>query len=172
MTPEPTLIEFVLFNQWANKTLLALCGRLDAEAAHASVAGGYGSIRDTFHHILKAETSFLKRIHGVSPDPGFNWEDAPTFAALSEYVDVVAAAFLRTLEQVPPTQNVREEGDGWQFDYQARLIFMSLVYHGVAHRTDITTYLNARGVAVPELDVWAYQDAYPERFAARVRKDL
>ena len=53
------------------------------------------------------------------------------------------------------------------FDYQARLIFMSVVYHGIAHRTDITTLLNSKGVRLPELDVWGYCDAYPERFQSR-----
>jgi hypothetical protein len=47
---------------------------------------------------------------------------------------------------------------------------MSVAYHGIAHRTDLTTFLNRAGVALPELDVWAYQAAYPERFQARVIK--
>jgi hypothetical protein len=65
---------------------------------------------------------------------------------------------------------VHEEGNGWTFDYQARLIFMSVVYHGIAHRTDITTVLNNKGISLPELDVWGYQSAYPERFQSRVVK--
>jgi uncharacterized damage-inducible protein DinB len=47
---------------------------------------------------------------------------------------------------------------------------MSVVYHGIAHRTDITTALNKAGVALPELDVWGYESAYPERFQAKVTK--
>ncbi len=75
-----------------------------------------------------------------------------------------------TIQRVPPTQNVHEEDNNWTFDYQARLIFMSLTYHGIAHRTDITTFLNSRGVTLPELDVWGYQAAYPDRFQAKVTK--
>ncbi len=77
---------------------------------------------------------------------------------------------LDTLQRVPATQNVHEADDGWAFDYQARLIFMSVVYHGIAHRTDITTVLNNKGIPLPELDVWGYQSAYPERFQSRVVK--
>jgi hypothetical protein len=82
----------------------------------------------------------------------------------------VAEAFTDTLARVPPTQHVHEEGNDWTFDYHARLIFMSLVYHGVAHRTDITTFLTSQGIAVPELDVWAYQAAYPDRFQATITR--
>lgn len=56
------------------------------------------------------------------------------------------------------------------FDYQARLIFMSLAYHGVAHRTDVTTFLNGKGLQLPELDVWEYQSAYPDRFQAKLSR--
>lgn len=170
MQPEPTLIEFALFNQWANQQLLAVCSKLEDTTTGITIDGGYGSIHATFCHILRAETSFLQRIHGTSPEPDFSWEAHPSFTQLSAYADKVAVAFLETLTSIPPTQNVHEEGNGWAFDYQARLLFMSLTYHGIAHRTDITTYLNAQGVAVPELDVWAYQETYPKRFQAQIRK--
>jgi uncharacterized damage-inducible protein DinB len=170
LQPEPTLMEFARFNQWANQTLLAACAALEANVATSAIPGGYGSIHETFCHVLRAEASFLKRIHGARPEPGFKWEDRPSFEALAEYEGVLAEALLQTIETVQPTHNVHEAGNGWVFDYQARLIFMSIAYHGIAHRTDITTYLSARGVAVPELDVWAYQEAYPERFQAVVGK--
>ena len=63
MQPEPTLIEFVLFNQWANQKLLATCASLEDSTALVTIDGGYGSIHETFCHILRAEASFLKRIH-------------------------------------------------------------------------------------------------------------
>lgn len=168
--PEPTLVEFVLYNQWANQQLLAICMTLDEEMLTAIIPGGYGSILETFGHLLQAEASFLKRIHGTGPQPTFQWEEGPSLAQMAIFAGEVSAAFLDTIQRVPPTQNVHEEGNGWTFDYQARLIFMSLAYHGIAHRTDMTTFLNSRGVALPELDVWGYQSAYPDRFQAKVTK--
>ena len=168
--PEPTLVEFVLYNRWANQQLLAICTNLDEDLLTATIPGAYGSIRETFGHLLRAEASFLKRIHGTGPQPAFKWEDGPSLAHLAIFADQVGEAFLDTIQRVSPTQNVHEEGDGWTFDYQARLIFMSLVYHGVAHCTDITTFLNSRGVALPELDVWGYQTAYPDRFQAKAQR--
>ena len=168
--PEPTLIELVHYNQWANQELMSICLNLSDDVITADIPGAYGSIRETFAHVLRAQASFLKRIHGVHPEPDFKWEDNPSFAQLAAYEAILSAALLETVQGVPATQNVHEEGDGWTFDYQARLIFMSVVYHGIAHRTDITTALNNKGVKLPELDVWGYQSAYPGRFQARITK--
>lgn len=157
------------YNHWANQQLLAICMNLGEDLLAASIPGAYGSIRETFGHLLRAEAGFLKRIHGTAPQPEFTWEEGPSLAQLAAYAARIGAAFLDTVQRVPPTQNVHEEDKekGWTFDYQARLLFMSLVYHGVAHRTDITTFLNGQGVSLPELDVWGYMSAYPDRFDAK-----
>ena len=65
--PEPTLIEFVRYNQWANQQLLAICLQLDESLLTVDIQGTAGSIRQTFEHLLRAEAGFLKRIHGKSP---------------------------------------------------------------------------------------------------------
>ncbi len=168
--PEPTLVELFQYNHWANQELMAICMGLSDEMLTASNPGSYGSIRDTFAHILKAESSFLKRIHGIFPEPDFRWEDNPRLSQMAAYEAALNNALLDTLQNVLATQNVHQEGDGWTFDYQARLIFMSVVYHGIAHRTDITTVLNDKGISLPELDVWGYCSAYPERFQSRISK--
>jgi len=167
---EPTMIEFFHYNHWANQELMRICINLSNEIITASIPGSYGSIRDTFTHILKAEISFLKRIHGTYPELDFKWEENPSLSQMMAYEITLHETLLDTLQRVPATQNVHEESDGWTFDYQARLIFMSVVYHGIAHRTDITTVLNNKGINLPELDVWGYESAYPERFQARVVK--
>lgn len=166
--PEATMIEFFQYNHWANQELMRICTQLSDEILAAGIPGSYGSIRDTFAHILQAEVSFLKRFHGNYPDLPFNWEDHPGLSEMMAYETILSEALLDTLQQVPATQNVHEEGGGWTFDYQALLIFMSVVYHGIAHRTDITTALNNKGISLPELDVWGYQSVYPERFQARL----
>ena len=167
---EPTLIEFFHYNHWANQQLLGICLNLSDELLSAGIPGAYGSIRDTFAHILKAQISFLKRIHGVYPEPVFKWEENPGLSQMMAYETVLHEALVDTLQRVPATRNVHEEGDGWTFDYPARLIFMSVVYHGIAHRTDITTALNHQGIDLPELDVWGYQAAFPQRFQSRLFK--
>jgi uncharacterized damage-inducible protein DinB len=167
---ELTMIEFFQYNHWANQHLMGICISLRDEIITAINPGSYGSIGDTFAHILKAEISFLKRIHEVYPEPDLTWEVNPSLSQMMAYEASLNQALLDTLQRVPATQNVHEEGADWTFDYQARLIFMSVVYYGIAHRTDITTALNHKGVSLPELDVWGYQSAYPERFQSRIFK--
>ncbi len=166
---EPTLVEFVRYNQWANETLMALCEKIEGTLLTAPIQGAAGSILETFGHILRAEASFLMRIHGESPAPTFKWEEAPSLSQLRTYSKILGDAFLDTVQTVSPTTNVHEEEGDWIFDYQARLIFMSLVYHGIAHRTDITTFLNRQEIELPELDIWGYQDSFPSRFNAKLQ---
>jgi uncharacterized damage-inducible protein DinB len=167
---EPTMLEFFQYNHWANQALMGICLKLSDEILAANIPGAYNSIRDTFAHILQAEISFLTRINGTYPQADFSLEENPGLSQMLAYETILSDALLETLQRVPPTQNVHEEGSGWTFEYQARLIFMSVVYHGIAHRTDMTTMLNNKGITLPELDVWGYQSAWPERFQARVVK--
>ena len=80
--PEPTLVEFVRYNQWANQQLLAACMNLDEGLLTAGIPGAYGSILETFGHLLRAEAGFLKRIHGTGPQPAFKWEEGQSLADL------------------------------------------------------------------------------------------
>ena len=166
--PEPTMLAFFHYNHWANQTLMARCQTIRDEIATAAIPGTYGSMRTTCAHILKAEHSFLMRTQGVAPEPPFAWDGDPSFTELLAYETTLHDALVELLQHVSPTEQVHESADGWTFDYHARLIFMSVVYHGIAHRTDITTALALHGIPVPELDVWGYQAAYPERFHASV----
>ena len=168
--PEPTLLEFIRYNQWANQKLLSICMNLDEELLTADIQGTAGSILETFGHILRAEAGFLKRIHGTSPLPGFKWEEHPSLVQMAAYADQVSEAFIDTVGRVSPTENVHEQDHNWTFDYQARLIFMSLIFHGIAHRTDMTTFLNSQDISLPELDVWGYQEQYPDRFQAKLQR--
>ena len=143
---------------------------LDEALLSADIEGTAGSIMQTFAHLLRAEAGFLQRIHGTSPQPPFNWQENPSLAQMEPYAVQLGKVLIDTIHRVSPTENVHEEDDNWTFDYQARLLFMSLFYHGISHRTDITTFLNRQGVTLPELDVWGYQSAFPDRFQAKLAR--
>jgi uncharacterized damage-inducible protein DinB len=168
--PESTLVEFIRYNQWANQELIAACMQLDEEQLSAGMPGAYGSILNTFGHILRAEADYIGRITGSPPQPSFSWEDGPGLAEMAAFATQMGEAFIYTIQRVPPDQNVHEEEDGMTADYQARHLFMQLANHGISHRTDITTFLNSRGLPVPELDNWGYLWTHPERFAAKMGK--
>ena len=78
--PEPTLIEFIRYNNWANAQILAVCLKLTPEQLAASAPGTYGTIHATLAHIITAETSYIRRLTGVRPEPPFKWEDRPALS--------------------------------------------------------------------------------------------
>lgn len=162
--PEPTLLEFIRYNTWANQQLLRACQALSEAQLTAENPGGYGSLRATWRHVLRAEADYLGRITGAPPAPAFDWEEAPSLAAQAEFAAQVGAAFLDLAQHVPPTQMVHEEESGFTMDYQARQLFMQYINHGIDHRASVLTALGRLGVPAPELDNWGYMAAHPERF--------
>jgi uncharacterized damage-inducible protein DinB len=165
--PEPTLVEFIRYNTWANQQLLAVCQNLDDTQQLTKIPGAYGSIRETFGHLLFAEADYIGRITGTRPQPPFKWEDGPTLAQMAAFAGPLGEAFLDVVQRVPSTQNVHEEEDGFTMDYTARQLYMQVVNHGIEHRTNVTTLLNSLGIAVPEIDGWGYMWAHQDRFNAK-----
>jgi uncharacterized damage-inducible protein DinB len=162
--PEPTLVEFIRYNNWANQQVLAACMTLGESQLAATMAGAYGTIRETFHHILRAEAGYINRMTGARPQPAFKWEEAPSVAELSAYAAQVGEALLDTVQRVRPTDLVYEEEDGKKSCYHARVLFIQIVNHGIEHRTNITTILNSLQQSPPEVDGWGYWWAHQDRF--------
>lgn len=165
--PEPTLVEFIHYNTWANQQVLAACQAASDSQLAAKIPGAYGSIRETFGHMLWAEAEYIRRITGAPPQPPFQWEAGPSLAELSAFAAQVGQAYLDLLQRVPPTQMVHEEENGQFLDYQARQLFMQVINHGIEHRTNVTTFLNSLGIPVPEIDGWGYMFKHREWFAVQ-----
>lgn len=165
--PESTLVEFIRYNTWANQQVLAVCKDLGESQLMAKIPGAYGSIRETFGHLLRSEADYINRITGTRPQPAFKWEDGPSLAEMSAFAAQTGAAFLDVVQRIPPTQIVHEEEDGKFIDYQARQLFMQVINHGIEHRTNVTTLLSSLGIPVPEVDGWGYLFAHPDRFQVK-----
>jgi uncharacterized damage-inducible protein DinB len=161
--PEPTLVEFIRYNNWANAQVIAICRGLAAEQLAAAAPGAYGSIHATLGHMIAAEADYVGRLTGQPLEPPFQWADRPSIDAIADFAQQVAAALLDTVQRIPPTAMVHEAENGFTVDYRAWGLLMQAVIHGVEHRTNVTTILNSLGVALPELDSWGYMVAHPER---------
>jgi len=162
--PEPMLVDLIQYNNWANQQLLAICLELPEDALAASAPGAYGSIHRTLGHMIAAEADYVGRLTGESPAMPFKWEDGPSVAEIAGFTQIVAGALLDAIQRIPPDQMVHEEEDGNFVDYQARVLFMQVIEHGIEHRTNITTILNSLEVALPELDIWGYATTHTARF--------
>ncbi len=162
--PESFLVELIRYNNWANQQVLEACKGLSEENLSVSAPGIYGNIRDTLMHILWAEADYIGRITGEQPYPAFSRGHQPSIADLAEFASRVAPALLETIQRVPPTQIVHEEEDGNTMDYQARLLYIQVINHGIEHRANVTTILTSLGLPAPEVDGWGYLVAHPEEF--------
>lgn len=165
--PEPTLVEFIRYNNWANAQVIAACLGLTPEQLATAAPGAYGSIHATLGHLVAAEASYLRRLTGEPPRPPFKWQDRPSVEEIAAFAEQVASALLDVVQRVAPTHIVHEEEQGNTVDYQARGLFLQIINHGIEHRTNITTILSSLGLEAPEVDGWGYMWAHAERFDLR-----
>lgn len=168
--PDSFLTEFIRYNNWANAEIIALLKTLTPEQLAASAPGTYGSIHATLGHLISAEADYIQRITGAAPVPSFRWQDGPSIDAIADFAAQLAPAWLEIIQRVPQERMVHEEEDGYFMDYQARLLFLQVVNHGIEHRVNITTVLAAHNVPTPELDGWGYLAAHGEDFGLKEGK--
>ena len=177
---EAPFLEFILYNNWANGQVMRACQNLSEEQLAAAAPGAYGTIRDTLEHIIRSQAHYVRLVKGAFPQPPFEWGSRPDFAAMTAYAAQVDQALVDIAQHVRPTDTVNEEYEGKLFHYNALAVFIQIINHGVEHRTNITTLLNqglhtTQGLQTtqgqqtppPEVDGWAYLNAYPGRFELR-----
>ena len=70
------------YNYWANARLFAALDRLTPEQFVGTIAGSYGSIRNTLVHVLSAEWGWLDRCGGARRGDALKPDDYPTIDVL------------------------------------------------------------------------------------------
>jgi uncharacterized damage-inducible protein DinB len=166
--PEITLAEFIRYNNWANQQVLEACQKLNEDQLAATMPGAYGTIRDTLKHILEGEAFYVKVLTGHRPQPPFEWQARPDLAEIRVYASHVGQALVDAIQHIRPLDQVSEEDQGNTFHYQALVVFIQIINHGVEHRTNITTILSAGQHTPPGVDGWGYLSAHLDRFGYEV----
>src|SRR5690242_14866283 len=88
------------YGYWANKKLFAVITQLTPEQFTQSVAGSYGSIRNTLVHMMSAEWGWIDRCGGPKRPAQLKADDYPTAESVIEQWTIVegyAREFLGTL---------------------------------------------------------------------------
>ena len=155
--------EFMYYNRWANLLLIDACIGLSDEQLASGLPGSFGTIYDTFVHIIRSEAVYYRRLTKVRLEPPFAWDSHPMLAAMRPYAEEVGSALVAAAEQVDPAGVVEEEWQGQILRYRAATLFIQAVNHGVEHRTNITTILTQLGIEPPDVDGWGYMIAQPAR---------
>src|ERR1051326_4919796 len=95
------------YGYWANRKLFDVVSQLTNEDFTRTVAGSYGSVRNTLVHIMSAEWGWLDRCGGLQRGPALNAVDYPTFEVLQEQWTKVEAHMREFLASLGAARNSR-----------------------------------------------------------------
>jgi uncharacterized damage-inducible protein DinB len=144
------LLELLRHKTWATLHLIEYCQRLAPEHLDATVPGTYGTVRETLRHLLRSDEGYLRSVTGEDiPAP-------PEGAGLGALADRFREHAKRweALFQDPALPD-KEVYNRWGKASAAAPMAQS-IHHADDHRTQVMSILGARGLEVPELDVWEF----------------
>jgi len=147
------------FDEWANARLAAALSALSEDACTQPIVSSYGSLRETFAHIVSSEWVWLRRWKGESPTSVPPWMDgghADLVARLAE-VETERAAFLDGLaDERMDELVVYRRLSGEELRNRLSDLFRHVVNHSTYHRGQAATQLRQLGVVPPSTDFTQY----------------
>ena len=150
---EPTLVEMVRYNTWASRTLLGFCREQSAETLGRGADGGYGTIPETFLHLVHADTAFLG-VFALNLPTDLPLRDTPLdLAGIDELFERIGP-FWEQAARLAVAENVVFETP--RGAVRSGFVLAQLLNHGSEHRTQVQSLLSAAGIEAPLVDGWAY----------------
>jgi uncharacterized damage-inducible protein DinB len=141
---------------WATLRLIEHCQELDDDHLDATMPGTYGTIRDTLRHLVHADEDYLSMLTGDPwPEP---MSDRPI--PLDELADRIRRLGPRWEALAEDRDLANREAvadDGVRMP--SAVPMAQAIHHADDHRTHVLSILGARGLEVPDLDVWAYAES-------------
>ncbi len=148
------------YSYWANGKLFVLIAQLTPEEFTRTVAGSYGSIRNTMVHMLSAEWGWLDRSGGYVRGPALKADAFPTAQSVIDKwqeIERYVRAFLSALtdeglarlvefELPPGTKQVMTVGE----------MLEHAVNHGVHHRGQVALLIRVLGRTPGNFDLLFY----------------
>lgn len=148
------------YGYWANKKLFHVMSQLTPEQFTRTVAGSYGSIRNTMVHVLSAEWGWLSRCGGRERGARLNPDEYPTVESLVETwtsVEVSVREFLSTLKDEDLTRHVEYTTGGPETrSMPLGELMQHAANHGVHHRGQVALLLRVLGYAPGNFDSLIY----------------
>jgi uncharacterized damage-inducible protein DinB len=143
---------------WATERLIDACESLTPEQLATPAPGTYGSILDTFRHLVSTDCWYLTFFRD---DPQRIEEGAE--ASLAELRSAITGNGKDWEELLAGgldgEADVVEHGDGWNFHSPVGFRLAQVIQHGTDHRSQICTALTSLGAEPPVIDLWAYGEA-------------
>ena len=132
--------------------------RLPPASLETPAPGTYGSILDTFRHLVASDCFYLTFFREGAPRAG---EDAQLgLAELRSVITANGKDWMAFLAGDPDGEtDTVEQGEGWTFHAPTGFRLAQVVHHGTDHRSQVCTALSSLGVEPPIIDLWAYGEA-------------
>ena len=150
------LLEAFRHNAWATRELLRFC-KAEAKDLDATTTGAYGSIMETFKHLISAESNYARRCTGTPRLRG-SATSRPTLETLATRAHELLAAWEKTLAGPVDGEQLVLLDEG-TYETHMSIIWAQALHHGTLHREQICSILTSLGLEPPDLQVWAYADA-------------
>ena len=148
------------YGYWANRKVFQVASQLTPEQFTRTVAGSYGSIRNTLVHMLSAEWGWLDRCGGHERGPRLNPDDYPTLESLITVWSAVEGhvrEFLSKLKDEDLARTVEFTiGQGEKRAMPLGALMQHAANHGVHHRGQVALLLRAIGCTPGDFDLLFY----------------
>jgi uncharacterized damage-inducible protein DinB len=146
---------------WATRQLLDHCAALPPGTLERPVDAVYGSILDTFRHIVDADASYLHRLSGGDLGAIIDDDHALSFDDVVAQHERNAADWETLLGRGvdPDTDIAHERGNGETRHATVGVRLAQALHHGSNHRSQIATALTTLGHPADEFDVWAWGES-------------
>jgi uncharacterized damage-inducible protein DinB len=143
---------------WATRQLLAHCANLPPELLERRIDGIYGSILDTFRHLVDADASYLHRISGGKLGELIDDDQRLSFDDVVSLHERNAADWEALLDRgVDPEDDItHDRGNGETRHATVGVRLAQALHHGNDHRSQIGTALTVLGAPADEFDVWGW----------------
>lgn len=157
------------YDVWANARVLDAAEQLSSQDFVADRGGGYGSVRDTLHHMLSGQQWLLAVASGRDLGPFPQRADFPDVASLRTAwatLDATTAAYFATLDDAmlgaittKPVELAHER----RWDFPRWQILFHLAAHTMQHRSETALTLTQLGHSPGWIDwiafMWAQDEA-------------
>jgi len=162
MTSAKELRTLYDYGYWAEGKLFDVVSQLTPEQFIQSVAGSYGSVRNTMVHMLSAEWGWLDRCGGQKRGVALVPADYPTVASLMDRyreVEAYVREFLSKLNDEDLGRIVEFSfGSGPKYAMPVGELMHHAAIHGVHHRGQVALLLRSLGYTPGNFDILFYYD--------------
>ncbi len=152
-----SLVEMFRHNAWANERLFDACEGLSDAQLDATVAGTFGTVRDTLVHIVGAQERFVAALSGAE---SVSRERQP-YRGPVELRDAARAssdALVALAGQATSGATVTTIDRGERFTLPVWLLLVQAITHATEHRTQVAAILTQQGIEPPGMDGWTYHE--------------